>query len=258
MKRELLHFLSAGLIISVFLTSCATDPAPLASAPPRQAADSYAASEAQRPGLATGWGQEKVSSIYGRGFTRASSKPHGIDTIHYNSPEGIDAMTRHPQKVAAMQRAAGELVEWGIRSRGRYLPTYKEGWGYGRRLVEGKKNSPYQIVVKNRSRSTLEIVCSVDGLDVMDGKTASFKKRGYLVDPGKSLTIDGFRTSNDSVAAFKFSGVANSYAKLKHGDTRNIGVIGLAVFTQKGVDPWNWMPGEVKTRNQAQAFAEAP
>jgi hypothetical protein len=79
-----------------------------------------------------------------------------------------------------------------------------------------------------------------------------------LVDPGKTLEIDGFRTSYNHVAAFKFSSVSNSYANLRHGDTRNVGVIGIAVFTQKGVDPWTWMPRELDTRNSAQPFAQAP
>ena len=38
----------------------------------------------------------------------------------------------------------------------------------------------------------------------------------------------------DAVAAFEFSGVGASYANLRHGDTRNVGVIGLAVFTERG------------------------
>ncbi len=124
--------------------------------------------------------------------------------------------------------------------------------------MAGEKNQSYEIIVKNRCKSPLEIVASVDGLDVMDGKTASFSKRGYIVNPGKTLTIDGFRTSEGSIASFKFSGVSNSYANLKHGDTRNVGVIGLAVFTQKGVSPWKWMPDEIQTRGNARAFAEAP
>jgi hypothetical protein len=105
---------------------------------------------------------------------------------------------------------------------------------------------------------SIEIIASVDGLDVQDGKTASFSKRGYLIDPGKTLTIDGFRTSLDHVAEFKFSSVSNSYANLRHGDTRNAGVIGIAVFTQKDVDPWTLTPHETKLRDQARPFAEAP
>jgi len=215
------------------------------------------APEKERPGLATGWGDEKTSHLQDVGFTRANAKPAGTDAIYYNDKEGLKAMSRFPSSAAPLQQAAGGLVEWGIKGGFRFLPAYKE-WGYGRRLVAGEKNGSYSIVVKNRCKSPLEIVASVDGLDVMDGKTASFAKRGYVVDPGKTVTIDGFRTSSSSIASFKFSGVSNSYANLRHGDTRNVGVIGLAVFTKKGTDPWTWMPGEVHSRNNARAFAQAP
>jgi hypothetical protein len=211
----------------------------------------------ERPGLATGWGAERNSEMSYTSFHRASSKPVGTDAIFYNDSEGIKAMSRAPEKVGPMQTAAGSLVEWGIKGGSGYLPAYKE-YGYGRRLVGGSKGGSYIIVVKNLSKSALEIVASVDGLDVMDGKTAGFSKRGYIVDPGETLEIDGFRKSESKVAAFEFSGVSDSYANLKHGDTRNVGVIGLAVFTQKGVDPWTWSSGEVGRRNSASPFAVAP
>jgi hypothetical protein len=78
----------------------------------------------------------------------------------------------------------------------------------------------------------------VDGLDVMDGRSASFSKRGYIVHGGDTLSVDGFRTSSDTVAAFRFSRVSRSYAALKHGDTRNVGVIGVAVFTEREPEVW--------------------
>lgn len=208
-----------------------------------------------RPGLATGWGDERSSELTYTSFNRSSNKPAGTDAVFYNDPDGIEAMTSYKYKVGAMQTAAGGMVEWGIKGRFGYLPAYK---GSGRRLVAGKKGSTYSIVVKNRCKSRLEIVASVDGLDVQDGKTASFSKRGYIIDPGETLEIEGFRTSYDKVAAFEFSGVSNSYANLRHGDTRNVGVIGLAVFTQKGVDPCKWMPSEVQRRTSANPFAVAP
>ncbi len=210
----------------------------------------------ERPGLATGWGSEKKSALGYVGFQRASSKPAGVDMIYYNDAEGIDAMTGSTFRVAPMQRAAGDLVEWGVKGRLGYLPTCKEVGG--RRLVTGKKGSNFSIVVKNRSKSALEIVASVDGLDVSDGKSASFSKRGYIVYPDDTLEIDGFRTSENSVAAFEFSSVSNSYANQRHGDTRNVGVIGIAVFTQKGVEPWKWSSNELERRDQASPFATAP
>lgn len=210
-----------------------------------------------RPGLATGWGSEKKSELTYVSFTRASSKPAGTDVIFYNDPEGIDAMARSKSRVGAMQTAAGGMVEWGIKGGVGYLPSYKE-YGYGRRLVAGKKGSSYSIVVKNLCKSALEVVASVDGLDTEDGRTASFSKRGYIIAPGETVEIKGFRTSHSKVAAFEFSGVSNSYANLKYGDTRNVGVIGIAVFTRKGVNPWTWGSEEINRRRSANAFAEAP
>jgi hypothetical protein len=213
--------------------------------------------ESERPGLATGWGDEKKSELTYVSFTRASSKPAGTDVIFYNNPEGLDAMARSKSKVGPLQTAAGSMVEWGIKGGAGYLPSYKE-YGYGRRLVAGKKGSNYSIVVKNRCKSALEIVASVDGLDTEDGKTASYSKRGYIIDPGESVEIKGFRTSYSKVAAFEFSGVSSSYANLKYGDTRNVGVIGIAVFTRKGVNPWTWGSDEINRRGSASPFAEAP
>jgi len=211
----------------------------------------------ERPGLATGWGEEKKSELSQGSFTRASSKPAGTDAIWYNDPQGVEAMTGYKERVNPMQTAAGDLIEWGVKGGLGFLPAYKEG-GYRRRLVAGRKDSTYSIVVKNRCKSALEIVASVDGLDVQDGQSASFSKRGYVVEPGKTLEIEGFRTSYSRVAAFKFSSVSNSYANMRNGNTRNVGVIGIAVFTQKNVNPWTWMPAEVNRRDTAQPFAKAP
>jgi hypothetical protein len=208
---------------------------------------------AERSGLATGWGKEKTSVVTNHQFTRSSSKPAGTDVIYYNDKKGIESMAGSPGRRSPMQSTAGGLVEWGVKSRGVFLNTYRSS---GRRLVEGKPGASYMIVVRNRSKSILEIVASVDGLDVFDGKAASFAKRGYLVEPGETLEIDGFRTSWNRVAAFEFSSVGGSYANQRHGDTRNVGVLGLAVFTQKGVDPWTTV--ETRQRIGARAFAEAP
>jgi len=268
MKRDLMRLVTGMLAVWGLFSSCATQngqPSPVTaglrsgdSAINRNSIDEILNNpKPERPGLATGWGHEKFSPTYARDFVRASSQPAGTDVIYYNNPEGIKAMTSDASRVGALQPAAGGLVQWGIRGGSGYLPTYKEN-GFGRRLVAGEKGGHYAVYVCNQSKSTLELVASVDGLDVQDGKTASFSKRGYLVDAGSSILIDGFRTSYDAVAAFKFSGVNDSFANLRHGSTRNVGVIGIAVFTQKGVNPWTWMPEEVHTRDKAKPFATAP
>jgi hypothetical protein len=175
--------------------------------------------------------------------------------IYYNDRSGVEAMAgAYKNKTSGLQRAAGGAVEWGVKSGWGFADHYMAG---GKRFVVGRKGHDYSILVRNVSQSRVEIVLSVDGLDVMDGKAASFKKRGYILAPGEEIEVEGFRTSYDQVAKFEFSSVAASYSNLRHGTARDVGVIGLAVFAEKGHAPWPHV-NEVGNRNAARAFAEAP
>lgn len=206
----------------------------------------------ERPGIATGWGREISSSMSYSDFQRASPKPKYVTTIRYNDEEGAKEMgVDRRTSGSGMQKAAGGLIEWGMSSGWGMLDNY---WWRGGRFVIGKKGRDYQLKIKNVSNVRLEVVMSVDGLDVIDGAAASTKKRGYIIGPGKTLSVKGFRTSEAKVASFKFSSVSGSYANLRHGDTRNVGVVGLALFTEKGREPFS----ELNIRNGARPFAEAP
>ena len=251
------------------LTSCASDvgssygAVPLAAPPAsmtvsegRAAKSKKVAAPQNRPGLATGFGERVESSTAYTDFHRASTKPLALSSLRYNDSVGAAAMDiDKSSRRSGLQRVKGDYVEWGVKSRRKVLSSYLSR---GSRFVIGKKGSNYSLQVKNRSKSRLEAVLSVDGLDVIDGKTASTKKRGYLVYPGKTLEVKGFRTSEQAVAAFKFSSVGNSYANLRHGETRNVGVLGLAVFAEKGFDPWFPTWQEAQRRGGARAFAEEP
>jgi hypothetical protein len=118
-----------------------------------------------------------------------------------------------------------ELVDEG----GRALPTFRH---QGRTFVLGERGQRYLLRVRNESGARIEVVASVDGRDVIDGRPAAVEKRGYLVDPYGEVTIDGFRLGLDSVAAFRFSSVSRSYAA-RTGDARDVGVIGVAIFPER-------------------------
>ncbi|MCF7674616.1 MAG: hypothetical protein K9N23_17025 [Akkermansiaceae bacterium] len=218
--------------------------------------EAFAKPTKERPGLATQWGGSVKSVLSNTSFARASTKPHGVDAIYYNDSAGLKAMGVKDMRVAGMQQAAGGVLEWGIRGGFSLLTAYKS-YGNHRRYVEGRNGSTYSIVVKNRCKSRILVVLSVDGLDVMDGKPAGTSRPGYVINAGETLEVKGFRTSHDAVAAFKFSTVSQSYANTRHGDTRNVGVIGLAAFLEKGRDPWTWMPDEIQKRETATPFATA-
>ena len=226
-----------------------------------KADEAFAPPRKERPGLATTFGESLKSPMTSTAFQRATPKPYGVDAIYYNDREGLKAMGALDSKISGLQSTAGGVMEWGIKGGFGFLPTYysyTSSSGQYRRFVEGSHNGRYTIVLKNVCKSPLQVVLSVDGLDVIDGKPASVTKRGYVVPAGETLEVKGYRTGYDSVAAFKFSTVSNSYANLSRGDTRNVGVVGLAVYTCKGIDPWTWMPGEIQKRETASPFAAAP
>ena len=110
-----------------------------------------------------------------------------------------------------LSAAAASLVSVALRDEsGRLLPGLVVG---DRWFVVGEEGRRYSIIVKNQSGFRLEVVLSVDGLDVIDGRPASLRKRGYVIDPHRSLAVEGFRQNLGTVAAFRFSPVRESYAQ---------------------------------------------
>jgi len=130
------------------------------------------------------------------------------------------------QEVSA--RWGGYSVE-AVGESGRILPTFQHR---GRTYVLGALGERYLLRFRNGTGRRVEVVAAVDGRDVLDGRPASVQKRGYVVEPWGELTVDGFRTSQEAVAAFRFSSVSRSYAARK-GDARDVGVVGLAVFSER-------------------------
>ena len=108
-----------------------------------------------------------------------------------------------------------------------------DGYSY----LLGQRGRPYAIWLANRTDVRLEAVVSVDGRDVISGRRADFREdRGYVLDPGEELRVDGFRRSLDDVAAFEFASPAESYAE-RMGDGSSVGVIGVAVFEEDRPGP---------------------
>jgi len=131
--------------------------------------------------------------------------------------------------------AVGRLVDLSIldRSTGRELPVY---WNEGRAYVVGKPGNEYRVVVRSRSGEDLLAVVSVDGVNVMNGETASPRQGGYIVSSWSRVDIGGWRKSLDEIAAFYFTTLGDSYAA-RTGRPDNVGVIGAAIFERKRVEP---------------------
>jgi hypothetical protein len=114
------------------------------------------------------------------------------------------------------------------------LPTYHYR---SHTYTMGTMGDRYVIHLTNHTSRRVEAVVSVDGLDAVDGRAADYQsKRGYLIPAYGDVTIEGFRTSIEQVATFRFSSVADSYAARK-GQARDVGVIGVAFFPERDRPP---------------------
>lgn len=130
-----------------------------------------------------------------------------------------------PLEPAASRLAGIEVID---RTNGATLPVY---WFRGQRWIAGTPGHRYAIAVRNQSHGRVLTVIAVDGVNAVSGETASWDQTGYVLDPGRSFDIRGWRKSQERVAAFEFTALDNSYAA-RTGRPENVGVIGVAVFRE--------------------------
>lgn len=133
--------------------------------------------------------------------------------------------------LASGPAVAGSLVDVRVldRSTGQVLETWRHR---GRLYVAGTPGNRYAVQLVNRGSGRLLSVLSVDGVNAISGETADVSQSGYVLAPGQSAEIAGWRKSVDEVAAFYFTSVSDSYAG-KTGRPENTGVIGVAVFREE-------------------------
>lgn len=137
---------------------------------------------------------------------------------------------------------------------GRPLQSVRHG---GRMFVAGEQGQRYAIRIRNNTARRVEVVASVDGRDVVSGRIADFARdRGYVVEPFGTVVIDGFRTSLQDVAAFRFSSVGESYSA-RRGTPQHAGVIGVAVFREHRPRPVKRRPIAPR-RSRDAAASSAP
>jgi hypothetical protein len=127
--------------------------------------------------------------------------------------------------------ARANLLDLAIvdRDSGATLRTYAD---HGKMYVAGTPGHRYSVRMSNRSGGRVLVVLSVDGVNAVSGETANPNQTGYVLDAWESTEISGWRKNLDEIAQFNFTALPNSYAA-RTGRPANIGVIGVAVFTER-------------------------
>lgn len=138
------------------------------------------------------------------------------------------------QAQASHDRAPAYIHRWARvevfdRTAGHPLPIYVHR---DRLYVAGEAGHQYELRITNRTNERLLAVTSVDGVNVISGKTAHEQQSGYVLDPWGGVDVEGWRKNLDEVATFYFTRLADSYAA-RTGRPENVGVIGVAVFREQ-------------------------
>ena len=222
---------------------------------PSDSTVSRGAPRSDRPGLATGAGHERWSVVKNSTFYRRSGTPDAIAKFHYNDEAGAKAMAELRGKAA---KKSGWMELGGDRLKVALVPLYGRSpfpryETSGESVIIAEANAHYLIHLKNRTNRRLETVVSVDGLNVLDGQPASATQRGYLLEPKQELKIEGFRINKNKVKTFRFGAVDDSVAASK-GATRNVGVIGVAVYEEDTVRAKEELRREQDKRLDSDAF----
>lgn len=120
------------------------------------------------------------------------------------------------------------------RASGQSLPLYRHRGEY---WVAGRPGASYAIQVGNRTGQRILAVISVDGVNIITGRTAAARPDdGYVFSPWETSAITGWRKNEQQVAAFYFSERDASYAS-RTGRPDDVGVIGVALFSERRQPP---------------------
>lgn len=114
---------------------------------------------------------------------------------------------------------------------GRPLRTFNHE---GKTFIESREGTEYSLRVKNKTNRRVMAVVTVDGINVVSGKTASDKpnETGYVFGPHEEHLIKGYRVNENDVASFKFVKREQSYAT-ERGNGAGNGVIAVRVWGEK-------------------------
>ena len=200
------------------LVACTTQP-------PQSAPASIAApAPAPSARLGTQWGEGLESRVHNVNARRVREQPEAVASIHYARDRRGDQRQRNLS-------LAGGHVEWSVHDQNDQPMRLWTQRGASSFHIQGTEGQRYILVFRNLSDQPYEVVSTVDGIDVLSGQPGSLVHRGYVLRPQTVLRIEGFRKSQDEVAAFRFADPGRAYAaNTPAGDARNIGVIGAAIF----------------------------
>ncbi len=102
----------------------------------------------------------------------------------------------------------------------------------GTTYIEAVKHAEYSIRLRNNTASRLAVALAVDGLNTIDAKTTDPKTASkWVLDPWRTVTIDGWQIGPDTARKFFFTSEDKSYGAWL-GKTANLGVVEAVAYRE--------------------------
>ncbi len=149
-------------------------------------------------------------------------KPSALGIVYYSAtpPEG--------DVVATPAFAQGRIGFTIYDKSGQKIPVIQSAGQY---YIKGLIGQRYTIFFQNISNRGYEVLVTADGIDSITGSEGKYSNAGYILFPGSSMTIRGFREARNDYKPFFFNEKDSPYIKdSNQGSAANIGVIGFAIF----------------------------
>ncbi len=234
LHRSRLFKFATGLVAgAALLAACTQMPQARNESAALSATPSAPAAAPAPAQLGTQWGEGIESKTRTVNARRLSpDQPDEVASLGYNEASAVRrSVGSNPERRLNLLLAQGD-VEWSVIDESdRPLPLQRARRSDDMFRIAGVEGSRYTLRFRNLSDRSYEVIATVDGLDVLNGKPGSLRNGGYVLRPQQVLNIEGFRKSQSEVAAFRFAAPGRAYAaNTEAGDVRNIGVIGAALF----------------------------
>lgn len=176
-----------------------------------------------------------------RVFEREDAKvPFLAVRLYYGDAAAVRGMLEVQDDSAVrfrgMRRVGDGIVSVGVKDgKGAWVDSYECG---GHLFVTGAAGQPCQIVVRNESRSRLEILVGMDGADVISGGAFKVENHGVVMSPLQTFVMGVVRRGKPAVLKFGPGRAPSLGPVIETRIAPARGSILLAVFQEKGRLPW--------------------
>lgn len=170
--------------------------------------------------------------------------PQLVARVFYGPHAISDALVLEMQDVALpaprWTRCGNGMISLRAETdRGRRLPALQCG---GQLVLMGEPGTAWRLQVRNETDVPIEVLPSVDGLDLETGAPADLSKRGRLLGPRETVVLASMAGQDGKAVPLAFREVRDTSALYRLTPTGTLGSVVVSVFLAKDSDSFDSQP----------------